>query len=138
MTAKFSATVLRGLSSEEESSYDTIVSSVERCERHTKPECEEGMLWSVTTIARSPLYGGTRCVAVCRSFERAVEIVETNEGDIWETTYKLAVIEGVEPDRLYPTSSDLQFWFVWNRESRTYVPIRVPAAYEFTFGIGLG
>jgi hypothetical protein len=147
MTTVFSATVMKGLSEmrdppkeeeEGEESYDSIVAGVERCERHIEPKCDEEMLWSVTTIARSAMYGGTRCVAVCLSFDRAMQIVESNEGDIWETTYQLAVIEGVYPDQLYPTTPELQFWFVWDRKSRSYVPIRVPTAYESTYGFGLG
>jgi hypothetical protein len=135
MTAKFSASASKSFS--EEQSFDTIIASVERCDRHIEPMCDEKMLWSVTTIARSAEYGGTRCVAICLSFDRAVEMVETNEGDIWEASYQLAVIEGVVPDRLYPTT-ELQFWFVWDIKLEKYVPIRVPRAYESILGFGLG
>jgi hypothetical protein len=95
-------------------------------------------LYMVTTIASQPRYGGTRTVVMCSSFERAKEIVERNEGDIFECSYSLAVIEATVADWLYGGCLQEQYWYVWKGDSRdgAYVPIEQPEAYANVFNIG--
>jgi hypothetical protein len=117
--------------------YDEILASVVRKEAHTPPALQ-GVVFAVTTIARSERFGGTRTPAVCMSFERAREIVETNEGDIWECSYMLCVIEAVIPDQLYGTNGDYQYWYFWDMKEHRYVPIETPERYQNMFGFGIG
>jgi hypothetical protein len=105
-------------------------------------------LYTVTTIAASIAYGGTRTVVVCDSFERAKEIVETNEGDIWESSYMLAVIEPVACNWLYHyfvTSDGVErYWYRWSSKDREtgrpggYEAIETPPGYEQVVGFGIG
>jgi hypothetical protein len=99
-------------------------------------------LYTVTTVASSPRYGGTRTVVVCSSFERAKEIVEKNLGDIYECSYQLAVIEGTIADWLY-YPLDEQYWFVWQADEKdsrvgAYYAIERPEAYEGCINFGIG
>lgn len=100
-------------------------------------------LYTVTTIARDLAHGGTRTPVICTSLERAKEIVETNEGDIFETSYRYVVIESLVADVLYPqgaTEEYLQIWYEWSgsyKEGR-YVPCDVPKKYKRVMGFGIG
>jgi hypothetical protein len=100
-------------------------------------------LYTVTTIAASIAYGGTRTVVVCDSFERAKEIVETNEGDIWESSYMLAVIEPVAVNWLYHYF-DERYWYRWSSKNSStarpgaYEAIETPPGYEEVTGFGIG
>jgi hypothetical protein len=95
-------------------------------------------LYTVTTMAASISFGGTRTVAVCDSFERAKEMIEHNEGDLWEHSYMLAVIEPVAANWLYYVFPDERYWYRWNLERACYEPIEVPPGYESMFCFGIG
>lgn len=133
--------------SEEEKRYDEVVKSVVllKGEHVQAPPTEELIsnngkrLYSVVTIAASNRYGGTRTVTVC-DFDRAREIVETNEGDIWECSYRLALIEGFVAGWLYYHLGE-EYWYVWKQqegEDGRYVPIEKPEAYREYIGFGVG
>lgn len=134
---------------EQSRAYKEIVNSVVlKNEDHAQEELPEDVrkydgrrLYTVTTIASSVRYGGTRTVVVCSTFERAKEIVDANEGDIFEMSYYLVVIEAVVADWLYHTL-DEQYWYVWepgeDGQNGHYVPIEQPAAYVGTVGFGIG
>ncbi len=91
---------------------DALKSFVLKPEGHIQEKHQENRLYAVTTIAQSDQYGGTRTPVICYTLDRAKEIVETNEGDIWETTYHFTVIEGVIPDHLYTCHKE-QYWYQW-------------------------
>jgi hypothetical protein len=97
----------------------------------------EPLLYVVATIAPSEKTGGTRAPVVCTSLERAKKIVETNEGDIWEFSYDLAVIETFIPDQLY-SATDERHWYRWNLEKMRYMPIDCPEEYQNVSGFGVG
>lgn len=134
---------------EQSRAYKEIVCSVVlKDEDHVQEELPEAVrkhdgrrFYTVTTIASSARYGGTRTVVVCSTFERAKEIVESNEGDIFEMSYYLVVIEAVVADWLY-VAIDEQYWYVWepgeNGKDGRYLPIERPAAYVGTCGFGIG
>lgn len=128
--------------SPEEESYDEVLAScvLKPCGhvQKEKPADVETRLYSVTTIASSARYGGTRTPVVCDSFEAAREIVEGNHGDIWEHSYMLCVVEGHVPNRLYSRLGE-QYWYMWvgGREGG-YRPIEVPDRYRNSFGFGIG
>jgi hypothetical protein len=100
---------------------------------------EAPRLYTVTTIAPSARFGGERTPVICDSFERAQEIVERNEGDIWECSYHLVVIEAVIPNWLYGSSyANERYWYRYNTDAERYEPIETPERYELTFGFGIG
>jgi hypothetical protein len=128
--------------SDAEKAYDEVIRGVKlKRKGHVQKPAVVGVvrLYTVTTIASSARYGGTRTVAVCTSFERAREMVEENVGDIFELSYRLAVIEGLIADHLYGGLDHEQYWYVWKGDQDgSYKPIEVPAAYENVVGIGIG
>lgn len=95
-------------------------------------------LYTVTTIAASAAYGGTRTVVVCDSFDRAREIVEKNEGDIWESSYMLAVIEPVAVNWLYHYFEGEVYWYRYDVEKERYEVVEIPPGYENIVGFGVG
>jgi hypothetical protein len=130
-----------GTRTEAEGRYDEVVRTVVlKPGGHTVarwPELhgpEQPRLYTVTTIASSARYGGTRTPVICSSFERAHDMVTRNEGELWEYSYMLAVIEAIVPDRLYCNLEE-QYWYVW-RDG--YVPIEVPEKYRQVCGFGIG
>lgn len=128
-----------------EREYDAVVASVTGRAAHEQAPAprwleEQGIarLYTVTTIAASARYGGTRTPVVCSSWERAREIVEANEGDIWESSYMLAVIEAVAADCLYGGGLDERYWYAWDLGEGRYRPVEPPAAYAGQCGFGIG
>jgi len=138
--ASTSVAAILGLSELDAYSDEMLASCVVKPDGHQKLIGMLGAerLWSVTTIARNAKFGGTRAVAICDSFGRAKEIVETNEGDIWEHSYMLAVIEGFDANHLYGGNEQLLFWYRWNIDSNCYEAIETPAPYEGVTGITVG
>ncbi len=131
--------------SDEERAYDEIVRSVVTRDAHRQMPAPEDVLkhggqrlYMVTTIASSARYGGTRTVVVCSSFERAQKIVENNEGDLFECSYELAVIEATVDGWLYGGLIHEQYWYVWKDGTGdgAYVPIEIPKAYVDQINIG--
>lgn len=106
------------------------------------PERDQGeyqYLYVVTTIARNNVTGGIRPLAICNEFARAKQIIETNEGDIWECSYHLAVIEPFMEGAVYGgLSIKKQYWYRWSNEHKRYEPIETPSMYERVIGIGIG
>lgn len=98
-------------------------------------------LYSVTTLAASARYGGRRTVAVYDSFDRAVELVENNYGDIYEFSYQLCVVEAFICNRLYGTL-DEAYWFKWygdpNKKNSGYRAIKTPEEFIGVHGHGIG
>lgn len=104
-------------------------------------------LYTVTTIAASDRFGGTRTVAVCATLKRAKTIVEKNMGDIYECSYMLVVIEAVVADWLYGGTLLENYWYKWygpggmkkgGGYKGSYKPIEIPEAYKNVFGFGIG
>ena len=108
-------------------------------------------LYAVTTIVPgwpseiSKRYGGKRTPVICTSLRRAKQIVENNEGDIFETTYGYAVIDKVLPNALYSFSGSAEegykeWWYEWEgtyKEGK-YVPCSKPPEYSRIFGFSIG
>lgn len=129
---------------DQEKAHDTTVDScVWKTESHKEHHIEDiklgqVRLYGVTTIAASPRFGRTRTPVVCTTFERACFIVEQNEGDIWESSYMLVVIEAFASDELYSQFSGEMYWYKWDPVAGRYRPIEIPAAYENAMGFGIG
>lgn len=130
---------------DQEKAYEEVVKSAVIKDGHRQaPRSEEvekhhgQRLYMVTTLARSARFGGKRTVAVCSTFEAAQEIVEKNQGDIFECSYHLAVIEGIVADWLYGGDLDERYWYVWEGTSSdgAYVPIEEPEAFANHGNIG--
>lgn len=124
---------------DEERAFDEIVRSVVVKDGHRQapptPEVVDydgQRFYMVTTMASSRRYGGIRSPVICSTFQRAKEIVEKNEGDIYECSYSLAVIEAVVVDWLYGGLLNEQYWYVWkgSPEDGAYVPIERPARFD--------
>jgi hypothetical protein len=90
-------------------------------------------LYTVVSISPGKGFGGNVTVAVCDSFESAVEIVEINDPNaIYEYTYSLVVIEAIASNYLmYPLEE--QYWYCWV-DGAGYKPIECPKAFEQFFG----
>ena len=99
----------------------------------------EQRLYTITTICYGENFKSTRCVGVCSSFERAIVIVERNEGDIWEASYDLVVVEAILDNCVYGNVIGEDYWFVWDgSEDGKYVAILTPKEFESCFGWGVG
>lgn len=79
----------------------------------------------------------SRTPVVCTTVERAKEIVETNEGDICEGYYMLAVIEPFIANKVYGYLLET-FWYEWNELEKRYLRIECPDRYKSTVGFGIG
>ncbi len=106
-------------------------------------------LFSVTTIVpgwpseESRRFGGKRTPIICTSLEIAKDVIERNVGDIFETTYRYAVITTIFPDVLYSYRGQeeyKEYWYVWEGDYETgkYVPCEKPKEYEKIVGWGIG
>ena len=131
----------------DEKEYENILKScVKKNTPHIKLEKDQfcKFVYTVTTIARSAKYGGQRTPIVCSSFEFANEVVSENIGDIWETSYQLAVIESVIIDCLYGSSDGNKYWYIWEKNGDDdtydgqYVPIEEPEEFKNIYGFGIG
>ena len=107
------------------------------------------LLYSVTTIVpgwpskEADRYGGKRTPVICTSLDLAKDIVENNRGDIFETTYRYAVIVTVFPDVLYGGVMEdeyAEYWYIWEGDYQTgrYVPSEKPEEYQRAVGWGIG
>lgn len=129
--------------SEEVAAFDKMVRGCRPIPRHRQKrplKRHQGAtrLFTLTTLAASDRYGGTRCVAVYDNFKFAQRCVLKNCGDIWETTYDLAVIEVIHANSLYGGFTNEQYWYRWNRRKKGYEPIERPDRYKQTVGFGVG
>lgn len=113
-------------------------------------EYETRRLYTVTTLAVNAMYGGRRTVAICTEFERSQQIVERNEGDIWEGSYNLVLIESLFAGWLYGGLDRERYWYKWIKPVAAdsgeevddwdgqYAAIETPPGYENTGGFGAG
>lgn len=128
---------------EAEKEYDAIVAScVRRPGGHEQKSAppDTKRLYTVTTIAASARFGGTRTPVICDSFDEACDIVESNAGDIFETTYKLVVVEAIVPNALYGGDLDERYWWKWegSHADGGYVAIEAPEALADRTGFAVG
>lgn len=97
-------------------------------------------LYSVTTIAASRRYGGTRTVMICDSFDRAHEGLTKGAYFWWEHSYAFAVIEAIYANTPYGGHNPRdQYWFRFNWDKSAppgeypdgrYEAIEKPAHFE--------
>lgn len=102
---------------------------------------EPKRLYTLTTLSIHAMYGGERTIAICDSFEEANHIVIENMGDIWETSYGLAVVESVIANALYGGIGERDaYWYRYWGNARTggYQPIETPECYRSIQGWGIG
>lgn len=97
----------------------------------------DNRLYTVTTIAASARYGGTRTPGIFTTFQKAIDCVLNNYVDIYECSYRLACVEAVVPNGLYSLLFE-QYWFRWvgTPDAGRYVPIRKPKNMSNGFAIG--
>lgn len=109
----------------------------------SSPTIRTMKLYSVTAINGNR----DRCVAICSTLDRAKEIVENNEADIWELEYDLVVVESTESDCMYGGFPDPveQYWYEWTGPrgwagvgANGYTPIERPVKYKNVCGFGIG
>jgi hypothetical protein len=137
--ATASARVVLGIPEVDAYSSDLLASCVVKPGGHVvSGEPNAARFYSVTTIARNTSYGGTRTVALCHTFLRAKEIVEANEGDIWEHSYMLVVIEEVLADMLYGGDHRNAYWYRWSLDNDCYEAIETPEPYADVVGFSIG
>jgi hypothetical protein len=128
----------------QEAQYDEILSlCVQKPSGHQVEQTSTRTWYTVTTLAASELYGGTRTVAIFDGFAEANDFVLANTGDIWETSYMLCVIEATIPNSLYgrsgPGAERPAYWYMWcGEDDGGYVPIHAPAVYCDLHGWGIG
>jgi hypothetical protein len=147
------AAVFRGMTDEDRAKKEEFDRRVEACRRkrgghvqarlvlpkaHKKYKATR--LYSITTIASLPRYGGTRTVVICDDFKRARTIVEENRGDIFETSYRLAVIEPTMANWLYYHLPEKPYWYRWygTHATGSYKAIHTPPGYEGVVCFGVG
>ena len=124
----------------QEKHFDEILKTcVKKSEPHQRKSYDNN-LYTVTTIAASSWFGGQRTPIICTSYDRATEVVLENEGDIFEASYMLAVIEGIQPNILYGNVIGEQYWYMWEGpyHDGKYVPIEIPEEYKNILGFGIG
>jgi hypothetical protein len=144
--AATSVSAVLGLPEQDAYTDEVLAACVVKPDGHEKPHVrpwntEAYPLYSITTIAKSAKFGGTRTVCVCDGFSRAKEIVETNEGDIWEHSYMLVVIEQFDANVLYGgigAGRHLTYWYRWSMENSCYEAIETPEQYRDVTGFGIG
>ncbi len=101
-------------------------------------------LFTITTLGELDGRPHDRTPAVCTSLERAKEIIETNEGDLYEAGwYPLAVIEVKPSDNVYPEVTNIgkrrsQWWYRFDTRQRRYVLCGRPKQFRRTSGFGVG
>src|SRR5271154_5716206 len=93
-------------------------------------------LYAVVTLAKDAAHGGERTPAVCTTLQRAKQIIETNEGDIWEHSYMFALISEFTPDVLYDYSGK-QYWYEWDLTQKRYILTNCPEQYKDYTGFGI-
>src|SRR3954465_11454148 len=99
---------------------------------------DQQKMFTVTTHPGKLAFSGDRNVALCTTLERAKEIVETNELDIFEGDYIYAVIEDVYADCMYGGVDRQQWWYRWNTATTNYLPCETPEMFQNTSGFAIG
>jgi hypothetical protein len=80
----------------------------------------------------------SRCVGYVKDKEVAIDLVENNIYDIFETIYHYAVIERI-PEGIYQYAlDDDAIWFKFNIETEKYEQISKPKELEHICGFSIG
>lgn len=129
----------------QEKSYDKMVKGcIEIPGGHQQKEPDrKNRLYTITTMASSPRFGGNRTPVICDNWGRANQIVLSNACDIWEYSYMIVVVEAVLPNELYGGFLREQYWYKWfgpknDMASGGYRAIEIPKDFENTSGFGIG
>lgn len=104
---------------------------------HQWREAKPPTIYTVSTIHfRDSQYGSSpRTVGWFPDLDTATQCVRENWGDIWETTYDYAVIEGVTPG-LYTTEGNDEHWFQW--KDNAYQPCDKPEQVAGVISFSMG
>lgn len=103
--------------------------------------------FTVTTIASSARFGGTRTVVIADSFEEAVKALTESGGYFWEHSYMLAVVESFLMNQAYGGFVRERYWFRFETGERDeagrfadgrYVAIEEPPGFERVGEFGVG
>jgi len=83
-------------------------------------------------------HGGNRTVGWCKKPEDAKNIVENNQCDIHECSYKYVVIEKVSDGVYGSRMGNCEQWYEWNETENKYVPIDKPVKLKSIIGFSIG
>jgi hypothetical protein len=75
-----------------------------------------------------------RCFGYYKEKEKAVNAVETNLYDMWETIYNYIVIENVE-EGVHPFAKVVG-WYKYNKELNKYEPIKIERTGFSNYSMG--
>jgi hypothetical protein len=138
---------------EAEQEYDkAFENSVLKPEGHTEkplsPDFKGKRAYTLTTIASSVRYGGTRTVMILETFDEAVEAISGDRGEFWwEYSYGFAVIESFAMGYAYGGFHRDQYWFRYDKGERhedgrfhdgKYVAIETPPEFEHVGQFAVG
>jgi hypothetical protein len=90
----------------------------------------------MTTITNLSNNSNSRCIGYFSKQEDAIETIESNWGDFWETIYNYAVIENV-PEGVYQLDFN-PLWFQYDRDTEKYKQIDRPKETLHQCGFGIG
>jgi hypothetical protein len=124
-----------------------IKNAVVKIDGHKQKELPLGYencvrLYAINTLCYSERNNITRCVAMCSEWKRAIEIVESNEGDIFEYACGLVVIEPTIDNAVYGHIGGEVYWYMWQGlpdvDGSGYRAIETPEEYKNIIGWGVG
>ncbi len=140
-----------------EQEYEDILAKAVLKDQHQAPSSYDAngkrrkWMYTVTTKARSKLYGGDRTVIIMSSFREADKLLRENGEFFWEFSYNLAVIEAVAVNCVYgfPSGQGKRpaFWYRWVSKGNSleegtgegsYHPIETPKVFQKMYGWGIG
>ena len=93
-------------------------------------------MYFITTITNLFSDGNSRCIGYFSKQEDAIETIESNWGDFWETIYSYAVIENV-PEGVYQLDFN-PLWFKYDTNTEKYKQIDRPKETLHQCGFGIG
>lgn len=85
-----------------------------------------------------PDFGSSRLVGWYGDYKTAVSAVMENWCGIGECCYDYALIEKIEEGLYRPANSNERWWFKYDHETNTYVPVEEPKEYEHYSGFTIG
>lgn len=85
---------------------------------------------------KCPEFGSSRLVGWYPKFDMANLSVKENNGDMYETCYKYALIEECKRGLYHPASK--RWWYEYNKEKDEYVPIDEPNFIKGFCGFTIG
>ncbi len=97
---------------------------------------EPNPIFTVTTLhLRGHTFGiSPRTVGWYPNKQSAMDCIQENRGDIFETTYTYAVVEEL-PWGLYPKPAS-EVWFKWSHELGSYQPCERPSEFAGVLSCG--